>query len=325
MKTKSYLFFAAALFTLAACNFTDENEVTTNDQPSEQVPVTLSAQVQDLTRGFAADGLNVTNIESGQNITVRISPTTAGTYADWAFATGAEGALTPSAGIPYYPTDNSAIDIRAYHPAKTSACFTVADQQPTHFTVKADQSTSANYTESDLMWSNGVTGVSKTDAVQVLNFVHQLCKIKITATGVGDVNKIHGIKLLQVKPRVSFAPATGIVGEALVDATTEDEIEVTMLSGGDAATATAVAIIPAQEITGNLIEFKYSKNGVTPYATAYYKVPSGKTFAPGYAYNFELNVSELAVTGSNTVTDWNNGGTTDGGTIYTELPVVVEP
>ena len=319
MKTKSYFFFAAiSLLTLAACNFTDDNEVTANDQPSEQVPVTLSAQISDLTRANADSSLNYENIANNSNVTVRISAANAASYTDYVYTTTATaGELALPASPRYYPTNGDALDIIAYHPAKTNAAFTLDNDQPTDFTVANDQTTAANYVASDLMWSNGVSGVTKTNVAQPLVFAHKLCKVYVKATGYGSVTKIHRIRLMQVKPTVTFDPDDGTVELDNEASTTpvilfnEDE------TGSGTLTEEGVAIIPAQTITGNLIEIVYSDGG-TPTATAYYKVELGKTFVASKIYYFTLQVSEWEVKGSNTVTDWGEG-TADSQKIYTEL------
>jgi len=314
MKTKSYFFFAAiSLLTIAACN-TNDNEVA-NDQPSAPVPVTLSAQIADLTRAAADSSLNYEYIANNSNVTVRIKPSAGSTYADYVYTTtSTPGALALPLTPPYYPTNNSAIDIIAYHPAKTNAAFTLDDGQPTDFTVQSDQTTAANYVASDLMWSNGVTGVTKTDDPQPLNFAHKLCKVYVKATGVGSVTEIYSIKLLSVKPTVTFDPDDGTVALDNEASTTP----VTLFSAGSAISGEGVAIIPAQTITGNLLEIVYSDGG-TPRATAYYKVEApGKTFVASKIYYFTLQVSEWEVKGSNTVTDWGEG-TSDSDKIYTEL------
>ena len=313
MKTKSYYFFAAiSLLTIAACN-TNDNEVA-NDQPSAPVPVTLSAQIADLTRANADSSLNYQHIANNSNVTVRISAANAASYTDYTYTTtSTPGELTLPASPRYYPTNGDALDILAYHPAKTSDVFSVVEEQ-TYFTVKEDQTTAANYVASDLMWSNGVTGVTKTNAAQPLRFAHKLCKVYVKATGVGSVTEIYSIKLLSVKPTVTFDSDDGTVALDNEASTTP----ITLFSAGSAISGEGVAIIPAQTITGNLLEIVYS-DGSTPRATAYYKVEApGKTFAASKIYYFTLQVSEWEVKGSNTVTDWGEG-TSDSRKIYTEL------
>ncbi len=319
MKTKSYFFFAAiSLITLAACNFTDDEVA--NDQPSAPVPVTLSAQIADLTRANADSSLNYQYIANNSNVTVRISAANASVYTDYVYTTtSTPGQLALPLAPPYYPTNGNAIKIIAYHPAKANTDrFTLSTEQPTHFTVANDQTTAANYVSSDLMWSNGVASVSKTDAVQGLRFVHKLCKIYVKATGVGSVTKIHSIKVKQVKPTVTFDPADGTValdGEA---STTDVTLFSEDTAGSGTITENGVAIIPAQTLTGSLLEITYSDGG-TPAATAYYKVENpGMTFVASKIYHFDLQVSEWEVKGSNTVTDWGEG-TDDSRKIYTEL------
>ena len=307
MKTKSYFFFAAALsiFAIAACN-TNDNEVTAENKPAEQVPVTLTAQIESLTRGVAGATLNDNYIESDQGITVRMAPTSTTTFADLVYNTGSTGSLTPATVPHYYPTDGSGVDIRAYHPATAGAAAS--------FSVQTNQSDDTGYIASDLMWSDGHDNVSANyDAPpQVLTFAHKLCKIVVNATGIGGITQINTITLKQVKKTVTFDATDGTVGVASGDAT-----NITMLTEGTTSPATAVAIIPAQTAGANAVLEFACKNGSGTSVVATYEL-TGKEFTAAHVYTFTLNVSWADVRGTNEVTDWTDGGTTPD-KIYTTL------
>ena len=301
MKTRIFILLAGVLALTVACNNDDKTATADNGQSSDRVPVTLTAQTESATRGAAGTTINDTYIASNQDVTVRIAQHGTIEFTDYVYKTGDNGALNLPANPPYYPTTGT-IDIRAYHPAG-------ADQ---YFSVQTDQSTDAGYIASDLMWSDGVSNVSRTYSAQTLTFAHKLCKIVVNATGIGGVSQINTITLNKVKPTVNFSTTTGaLTGDASGDAS-----DITLLTGGTTSPVTATAIIPAQTITGNLITFtgKTSSGGDF---TAIYKVPSGKIFAAGSVNTFTLNVSWAEVTGQNAVSDWSDGGNTPG-KIYTE-------
>jgi hypothetical protein len=302
MKIRNYVLLAGVLALTVACNNDEKSAATAaNGQSSDLVPVTLTAQTQSSTRGAAGTTINDTYIASNQDVTVRIAQHGTIEFTDYVYKTGDNGALTLPANPPYYPTTGT-IDICAYHPAGV-------DQ---YFSVQTNQSTDAGYIASDLMWSDGVSDVSRTYSAQTLTFAHKLCKIVVNATGIGGVSKINTITLNGVKPTVDFSTTTG----ALTGAASGDPTNITLLTDGTTGTVTATAIIPAQTITGNLITFtgKTSSDGNF---TAIYKVPSGKEFTAGSVNTFTLNVSWAEVTGQNAVTDWSDGGNTPG-KIYTE-------
>ncbi len=304
MKTRIFILLAGVLALTVACNNEEKSGATAdnnNNQSSELVPVTLTAQTESATRGAAGTTINDTYIASNQDVTVRIAAHESTNFTDYVYKTGDNGALTLPANPPYYPTTGT-IDIRAYHPAGV-------DQ---YFSVQTNQSTDAGYIASDLMWSEGVSDVSRTYSAQTLTFAHKLCKIVVNATGIGGVSQINTITLNGVKPTVDFSTTTG----ALTGDASGAPTNITLLTGGTTSPVTATAIIPAQTITGNLITFtgKTSSGGDF---TAIYKVPSGKTFAAGSVNTFTLNVSWAEVTGQNAVSDWSDGGNTPG-KIYTE-------
>ena len=303
MKTRNFILLAGVLALTVACN-NDEKTATAdnnNNQSSDLVPVTLTAQTEPSTRA-ATTTLNDNYIASNQSVKVRVANVgTPTVFNEYDYTAGENGALNlQSETPPYYPTNGTNINIVAYHPGDAGGSFTVL----------ADQSSDANYINSDLMWSDNLSNVSKSYDPQTLTFAHKLCKIVVTATGVGGVSQINSITLNHVLPTVSFNNTTGATGVASGDAT-----NITLLSGGTSGSVTATAIIPAQTIDGNLITFT-GKTTSNDNFSAIYRVDS-KPFAANNVYTFTLNVSRVGVTGQNAVTAWSNGGNSSG-TVYTE-------
>lgn len=293
MKINHLLYMAGLLTTLAACTSDDIAQ----QQDGDRVPVTLSYKAQPLveTRAAASATLNDDNIESGQNVKVRISNVNAGEYEDHTYTTGAGGVLNLPANPPYYPINGTTnIDILAYTPADAGTTFTIA----------TDQSTDAAYIASDLLWATPVTNQARTTDNVTLNFSHKMAKIKVVATAGTAVSQINSIQLLNVKPTVTFNKTSGAIGEASGDATT-----VTMATGETATSVTAAAVIPAQAYTSQqLLAIGVTLNDNTTTGTAYYTVDS-KTFEAGNVYTLNITVSYPEVNAETAITGWTANGT----------------
>ena len=285
------LFYALGLLALAACSADTDQSA-----PEERVPVNLGYTMLTAseTRTAAVTNINDATIAAGSG-TVRVRICNTGgtfpsdTYYDYSTVDG--GTMTAPTPPPYYPTDNTNIAILAYSPAAAA----------TTFEVSADQTTDANYKASDLMVSTNITNQTKTTDVVVLTFVHKMAKIVVTATKGDGVNGIKTITLKQVKRQVTFAQTTGAVGDAMEVSGTD----VTLFKDGadNNASGTGAAVIPAQTITGALLEI------VTDQGTATYSVPDGKAFAAGNKYTMNVAVNRTAVGITNSVTWTSNEST----------------
>ena len=276
MKTKKFLFAAAALTVLAACSKDDA----ATEPTEERVPVTLAYTTIDATETRAAQNLNESTFASGESVRVRISNTGDNAWTNWTFTTGDAGAMTAPNPGPYYPAGTQNIDIVAYYPATAGETFTVA----------ADQTSDANYKGSDLMFAS-VTNQAKQAAPVNLAFSHKMAKLNVNIIPGAGVTSITSVSILNVKPTVSFNQATGAVGEATGTATSI------------AVSNNGAALIPAQTITGGLLSI------VTDKGTATYSVPAGKAFAAGQLYTLNITVNLRAVGTTTTITGWTSEGT----------------
>ena len=272
MNTKLF-FLAVAAVVLAACAQLEENPTETN------VPVSLKYSTVDAVESKAAQNLNEGSFASGENVTVRVSNTGAGSWTDYTFTTGDAGAMTPPNPGPYYPAGAQNIDIVAYYPATAGTSFTVA----------TDQTADADYKASDLMFAS-VSDQAKQAAPVNLAFSHKMAKLNVNITAGQGVNSINSLSVLNVKPTVSFDQATGAVGSASGDATS-----IAMSNNG-------AVIIPAQTINGGLLSI------VTDQGTATYSVAS-KEFAAGQLYTINITVNLRAVGTTTAITGWTSEGT----------------
>lgn len=287
---------AGLLATAVACTSDDVSQ----QRDADRVPVTLSytTQPQVDTRAAAATNLNNDYIESGKQVTVRISEThpsdyTTGSFDEYKYTTGEGGALALPSPAPYYPLNGTNVDILAYYPSFDG----------TEFTIKTDQTGNANYTASDLMWAEPIINTAKSPSNKTLTFAHKMAKLIVTATAGTAVTQINSVTLKQVKPTVTFNKLTGAVSGL-----TGDAGDVKIVKDETATSVSGAAVIPDQTITGALLEIGVTlEGGNTGIAT--YTVPSGKTFTAGSVYTLDITVSYPEVEAETAITGWTEGGT----------------
>ncbi|MBR4363474.1 MAG: fimbrillin family protein [Prevotella sp.] len=277
----------AMLPALAACSTQEEAQ----DLFGGRVPVSLSssAVTATITRGGAAQNLNNTNIASGGKVCVQISNHGANDYTPYVFTTGASGAMTADGSKPYYPTDDTNIDIAAYYP--NNGTFS-----GDNFVVQTDQSTDENYKLSDLMFASVANQAKTTESVN-LAFSHKMAKIVVNATAGDDVNAIQTITLKSVYPQASFNKTTGVTGDGTGAAT-----DITLFTDGTNTTANCAGVIPSQTKSGALLEI------VTDQGTATYSLSSDKAFLQGYQYVMNIQVNKTEVGTTTSITDWTGTG-----------------
>ena len=289
MKIKQLLYITCLATVVTACSSDDAAQ-----PQGERVPIGLSytTQPQTVSRAAAATNLNDGTIASGKQVKVSISKHLEDDYEDFIYTTGDAGAMTLPSPAPYYPLDDTNVDILAFYPATAS----------TSFTVQADQTSDDNYTASDLMWAEPITNQSKTTGNVALAFTHKMAKLVVTARKGTAIKEVNSITLMNVKPTVSFNQTDGSIGAASGDA-----IEVKMVKEENAASVTGAAVFPAQTISGQLLKIGVTMtNDETGFA--YYSVDS-KSFAANSIYTVDLTVSWPEVSATTAITTWGNGGT----------------
>ena len=152
-----------------------------------------------------------------------------------------------------------------------------------------------------------VTNQAKTTNAVNLAFSHKMAKLCLNITAGEGVGSITSVSILQVKPTVSFNPATGEVGAALGDAITI------------AVSNQGAAVIPAQTITGGLLSI------VTDKGTATYSVNNGKAFEAGHLYTLNITVNLRAVGATTDITGWISEGTLTVNPVQTETKLLYDP
>ena len=281
MKTKNILALAllpALTMLTAACSGDDEQTM------EGRVPITLTAVPLTIeeTRAAASTDLNTGYIETGQTIKVRVRNTNStGSWSDYSFDAGANGVMTTSGIPPFYPMDNTNVDIVAYSPSSAGATFS----------VQSDQTSRESYLASDLLFASKTNQEKTTVAVPLL-FEHKMAKVVVSVTAGTGVSTIEDVTLHNVYPEVTFTAATGAVGSAQGTLTS-----IKVVKANTTATVSGAAVIPAQVIDGDLLTVK------TNLGTATYAV-SSKVFSSGKVYNLNITVNRAAVGATTEITGW---------------------
>jgi len=285
MKTKNILAMALlpALAMLAtACSNDDA-------QTADRVPITLTGTTLTVeeTRAAAGSDLNDGYIEAGQTVKVLVRNTNStGSWAEYAYVAAANGVLTPPATPPYYPLDNTNVDIVAYSPSTASSTFAVL----------TDQTTNDSYMASDLVYASATNKAKSTTAVP-LQFEHKMAKIVVNVTAGDGVGVIQSVRLASVYTQVPFDPSTGVIGSA-----TGSQTPITIVNNNTTATASGAAVIPGQTVVGDLLTV------VTNIGTATYAVES-KTFTAGNVYILNIRVGRTSIGATTSITNWTGSGT----------------
>jgi len=284
MKTKNILALALlpALTMLATACSSDDAQLQDN-----RVPITLTASTLTVgeTRTAADTALNKGYLENGQAVRVRVRKTggTDNDWADYTYTAGANGEMTAPATPPFYPIDNTHVDIVAYSPSFAGSAFTVL----------SDQTNNDNYLASDLVFASASNQAKSTTAVP-LQFEHKMAKVVVEALGnaASGVTTINSITLHKVRPSVSFNTNTGVVSSA-----EGDVVSIKLVKDGEEGAAYGAAAIPGQTISGDLLTIE------TNLGTATYAVDS-KTFTAGKVYKMRITVTRAQVNTTTQITDW---------------------
>lgn len=285
---KNYFLLAASALMIAACS----NEESGNQPVQNPEVISLSATVSG---GMRASGANLQNAQfaSGKEIFVEAYKTgEPATYATGEYTTtDASGTLS---GSLTYPATGENIDICAYYPATVNS-------STTSFTVQTDQSSAANYQNSDLMYATKATGLAK-GSTHNLTFNHALSKIIVNieaGTGVESANitsLVSAVKIKNTKPTAGFAITIGAPG-TITESGSVTDIEIK----GTGAINEGI-IVPQEVAAGAFIEVTYNGTQYT------YNLGASKTFNKGekYTYTLTLNASGISLK-SLKINDWTPG------------------
>ena len=201
---------------------------------------------------------------------------------------------------PYFPAAVTSVDVHAYYPSSVT-------NSTTSFSVLQDQTSTANYKSSDLMYATCAATRSAGAATGSgsLTFTHRMAKIIVSATVGAGVNTITDVRIVGGHRTVDIStPQTCALGTTLTDANTTSDY-ITAYTGGSTGSASCAALVvpEAGGFTGEFLQI------ITDMGTATYSL-SSKVLASGSAYTFNITVSAAAIGLTTTITTWTNGGTT---------------
>lgn len=288
MNTKAFLSVLAVITLLLAC--TSEADSPQSAAPADRQPILFAAAPAVTTR--AGQDLQNTQFLRRQDIDVQITAQDGLTVYDMLtyYTANTSGAMVPKLGVyPYYPTNKSKIDIRAFYPTGY-----LSKSEPT-FSVRNPQINDDDYMASDLMFAS-LTDVETptTSVTNVLNFHHLLTKIQVNLTGEAGVDLNNSVvTLLGIKTSTTYNTLTGAVSASATGSPTN------MVIANDGSVPSAAIIPPQQLSSGYFIEIALANNDVLYYSTA-----QTLTFESGKVYTFNIHVVESSITVGTTVEPW---------------------
>ena len=238
-----------------------------------------------------------TAITGGENVSYTASEaaeTNGTSYTSFSATSGTSIAL---------PNDGSAIDVYGYYPY--TASVTPAGQAisvATQTSQKAIDWMTTNVTNKTTQ--DGSTTITKANPSCQL-FAHSLCKLQL--------NLVHGSGLTATD--ITTSPSVSIAGLPTT-------ATLNLYTGAVSSQGTPAAIAPVQMGTAETNYDASFEAIILPYTTAAahavtltlngknyaFNIASGKTFAAGnkYTYNVTVNAAGLAISAA--ITPWDNGG-----------------
>ena len=267
--------------------------------PVSNSPIALSASIGVLTRATLSDAeAQNTQFVSGKSILVEAYETGgATTYTSGNYTTGDAGAMS---GSLYYPASLANIDICAFYPATVNSATT-------SFSVGANQTSAALYEDYDLMYATKLTNRAK-GTTHALTFNHALAKIIVTLSpsdGVTSGNISTNVSAVKINNTKLTATTSVSAGAITVSGVTGDatDIEIT----GTNVASQAGIIVPQTVAAGAFITITYNDQEYV------YSLPASATFAAGTVYTYALTIGTAGIVlTSSTITNWTDGGTTNG-------------
>ena len=288
---RKYFILAAAALAMVACS-NEENE---NSLVQNGDVIRLTASVGNAAQTRAGYDVQSTAFVADRSINVECTPV-GGSLVSKVYTTAAASEGVNALTIPenpfYWPANGANVTLKAYHPS-------TVESTTTSFSVLENQSTDANYMDSDLMYSNEVTGTNtKPYAPQGFTFTHALTKIVVKLVpGAGMTAADLAAATITLHAKKTATIAAGVVSAASGDVAT-----ITMGTGSDNTNGIAAIIVPQTISAQDFITVTSGNNSVT------YQLAAEKEFAAGTVYTYTLTVSMTEINlQSTTITNWTPG------------------
>lgn len=280
-----------AVVLLAACNSEDVGVASYEDRT-----ITLSYG----TRSTSGTGEN--QFMSGETIWLWATGSTKITA--WRLSTDGNGKFTSSTNH-YWPKDGTTLQATAIHGNFTRSPtegVTTWSGIFTH-TVKAEQTSEANYRLSDLLYCTATIG--QWQSTNTLKFEHQLAKVEVTlacASGASisdDVLANATVKLSGIKPTATFDCST----KAVTVSGTAGEVTLGKIFSSNSnvreAIVAAEQTVSPLKFTITLNDFPASGKSRTLTCST-----SSATFSKGKKYKYTLTLNNNIIISNVTVSSW---------------------
>lgn len=256
----------------------------------------------------AATDIQASQFANGEKIDVFIRESTEGettTPYEQPLVYTTEQMNPPTNKQPYFPTSGNGVNIYAYYPSnKVGTDITRTDVS---FTVEEDQSTDANYKNSDLMYGTPAKKtVARTSSATTLTFKHLLSKVTIKLIqGAGSPALTDAVvKLKDVSPSTTLNASNGTISAASGE-TKDITVKAKTTTGLDNS-----AIVVPQTLATSFIEVTLASGGVL--ISKDLRDDGGNpinsvvlTSGNEYTYTITVNLTSLDVT--STITPWDQG------------------
>lgn len=228
----------------------------------------------------------------------------------WKLTADGEGHL--NGDRKYYPDGVSSLKGYAVHANSTITDDSSLPATIEH-TVLADQTNVAGYIKSDLLFA--IKDEVKKGEENPLNFYHMLSKVEVKLiAGEGYTNEqlsAYNVSILGVKPTATLtidpakteAEIAGLSVRKAMIAASGEPITISIPTKTDDY---AEAIIVPQTLQGYFIQIK--SEGVD----LCYALETAKEFESGKNYKFDIKIGKTGLDVSSTISEWEDGGTTEG-------------
>lgn len=313
------LYIAASMLAISACTKEQVSD-TTDDvlSPQEALPINIVTDEAAYTRATQA-----TIIANGEKVYVFADKSSDASkyFGAWELTSDGTGKLT-SQEVKNYPTDGSTLDFYGIHgnfgdAIKSDVSF---QSTPITHTVKTDQTQSADYCVSDLLYAVKKGVASSTDPITI-SFYHMLSKVEVALIPgdgftSGDLNGAK-VEILNTVNTVNFTPEKNIdmggqtnrAGLLQVSGTTASDITMpTLVKESKEVEGYGEAVVVSQTLENkDFIRITLTNGKV-------YTVPSGNSLIleSGKKYTYDLTIASYGITVSSSITDWTSSETITG-------------
>lgn len=318
MKKIKILTMLMALVAFTSCY---NDEVADNQKADTSRPIVLSSALEK-SRAVTQDE----QIVSGQYVYAwaDVASTQASWFNRWLLTANGSGAFTCASGTEkYFPKGNAPVDIYAIHGRYQFAENAAFPSTGYTFSVHNDQTSTAYYCESDLLYGIKKNATYSAEGVNV-KFYHMLSKLEVVLKASGALTDDDladaEVNILGVQAQVTFTPekleeagiADSPTRESMLTLSTEQQAAKTdiimntvVAPKGDTGFGTEVgeACIPPQSFDTDqfikIVLHSANYNGTTLYVPLH-----NQEMHSGYKYTFQVTVNSHMALASIAVTPW---------------------